>query len=224
MVAAPLALAAVDRRAVADRDERVLERRPRRHVCVGVAGRDRLHPKRLGEVAKRGVAAGVAALVRPLELDEEAVAPERLREPRRRVRVAHGKPGARAAGEAHEPLVQLLEATLLERRRQQLVLAAGKTRTRMRRRQQAAQVRVSRRRLREQRHMRAVGQRDLRARDRPDAERLRRVRELERSVDAVVVGERERSVPELGRANDQLLGQRRTVEEGVRRMRSAART
>ena len=51
------------------------------------------------------------------------------------------------------------------------------------------------------------------------AEVLRGVRELERAVDAVVVGERERVVAELGRAGGELLRQRRAVEERVGRVR-----
>ena len=66
--------------------------------------------------------------------------------------------------------------------------------------------------------MRAAVERELRARDRPHAERLRRVSELERAVDAVVVGECERLVPELRGARRELLGMRRSVEEAVRRM------
>src|SRR5207244_10452092 len=58
----------------------------------------------------------------------------------------------------------------------------------------------------------------LGARDRPYAEVLRRVRELERSVEAVVVGERERLVPELRRPHRELLRLRRAVEKRVRRM------
>jgi hypothetical protein len=42
------------------------------------------------------------------------------------------------------------------------------------------------------------------------------VRELERAVDAVVVGKRERVVPELGGARRQLLRQRGTVQKGIR--------
>ena len=45
---------------------------------------------------------------------------------------------------------------------------------------------------------------------------LRRVRELERAVDAVVVGERKRVVAELCGAGGELLRQRRAVEERVR--------
>jgi hypothetical protein len=62
-------------------------------------------------------------------------------------------------------------------------------------------------------------ERDLRARDGADAERLRRVRELEGAVDAVVIRERERLVAELGGAGGELLGLRRPVEERVRRVR-----
>ena len=67
--------------------------------------------------------------------------------------------------------------------------------------------------------MGAVRERHLRPGDRPDAEVLRRVRELERAVDAVVVGERERLVPELRRARRELLRLRRAVEERVRAVR-----
>ena len=124
MVAAALALAAVERRAVADRDERVLQADARARVRVRVAGDDGLDAERLREVAQRGVPANVAALVRPLQLDEEALAAERLREPRRRVRIAHREAVPRAAGEADEPFVQLLEQRLVERRRHRLGLAA----------------------------------------------------------------------------------------------------
>jgi hypothetical protein len=55
--------------------------------------------------------------------------------------------------------------------------------------------------------VRAVGQRHLGARDRAHAERLGGVRELERAVDAVVVGQRQRVVAELGRTGRQLLGE-----------------
>jgi hypothetical protein len=54
---------------------------------------------------------------------------------------------------------------------------------------ESAEVRVALRRFDEQRHVRAAIEGQLGARDRPDAEVLGRVRELERAVDAVVVGE-----------------------------------
>jgi hypothetical protein len=64
--------------------------------------------------------------------------------------------------------------------------------------------------------MRAVEERHLGAGDRPHAERLRRVRELERAVDAVVVGQRERLVSQLGRARRELFRQRGAVQERIR--------
>ncbi len=51
--------------------------------------------------------------------------------------------------------------------------------------------------------------------DRADAGELRRVRELERAEDAVVVGERERLVAELGRTQRELFGMRGAVEERI---------
>ena len=218
MVAAPLPLAALERGAAADGDEHVLERGAATVVRVDVSRRDRLDAERGGELAQLRVAARVAALVRALQLDVEAVAAEGAREPRRRVRVADGEPVARAAGEADEPLVQLLEQRLVEPRRQRLAVRRV-ARVRVRRGQQPAEVRVAARALHEQRHVRLVRERDLRPGDRPHAEVLRRVRELERAVDAVVVGERERLVAELGRAGRELLRLRRAVEERVRRVR-----
>ena len=218
VVAAPLALAAVERRAVVDGDERVLQADARARVRVRIAGRNRRDAERLGEIAQRRVASHVAALVWTLQLDEEAVAAESLREPRGGVGIADREPVARAAGEADEPFVQLLEQRLLECRRHGLRLAPGRPRVLVRGREQTAEVRVAARRLHEQRHVGPPCERHLRAGDRPHAERLRRVRELERAVDAVVVGQRERLVAELRRANGQFLGQRGPVEEGIRRM------
>jgi hypothetical protein len=89
---------------------------------------------------------------------------------------------------------------------------------RVRRRDQAAEVRVALRRLDEDGHVRAVGERQLRAGDRTHAEVLGSVRELERAVDPVVVGERECRITELGGAHGQLLRQGCPVEERVRRV------
>ncbi len=62
-----------------------------------------------GEVAQQCVPARVAALERPLQLDVEALRPEGLRKRGGGVRVTHAEALPRAAGEAHEPLVQLRE-------------------------------------------------------------------------------------------------------------------
>ena len=197
-----------------DRDEHVLERRPARVVRVDVAGDDRLHAER----ARRGRAGArsgrVAALERPLQLDEEAVGAERPRQPDGGVRVADAEPVAGAAGEADEPLGELGEQRRVERGRQRLG-SFLRARVRVRGREEAAEVRVAAGRLDEQRHVRPTGEGHLGAGDRADADELRRVRELERAVDALVVGERERLVAELGRAQRELLGVRGAVEEGV---------
>ncbi len=207
-VAAPLALGAVQRRAVADGDERVLEHGAAMAVRVHVAGGDGIDAERLGELAQRGVAARVAALVRALELDEEAVAAERGGEPGGGVGIADGEAVARAAGQADEAVVSLGELLQRQRRLEAVV--------RVREGEQPAEVCVSRGGLDKQRDMGAALERHLRARDRPHAEGLRRVRELERAVDAVVVGERERLVAELRSPDHELLGLRRPVEERIR--------
>ena len=188
---------------MADRDEHVLERGAARIVRVDVAGDDGLDAGMRGEVAQERVPAGVAALERPLQLDVEALPPERAGELGGRVRVAHAEPVAGAAGEADEPLVQLREQRRVERGRHELSFL--RPRVRVRRGQQAAEVRVALRRLDEHGHVRAAGEGDLGAGDRADADELRRVGELERAVDAVVVGERERLVAELRRAQRELL-------------------
>ena len=90
--------------------------------------------------------------------------------------------------------------------RQQLTLAAGQPRARVRVGEDAAEIRVALLRLAEQGDMGAAD-RHFGAGDRPHAEVLRGVRELERPVDAVVVGERQRLVAELGRARRELLRQ-----------------
>ena len=81
--------------------------------------------------------------------------------------------------------------------------------------EQTAEIRVTRGRLDEQRHVGAADERYLGAGDRADADELRRMGELERAVDAVMVGQRERLVAELGRAQSQLLGVGSAVEERI---------
>ncbi len=181
---------------------------------MDVAGDHGLDAQGLGEVAKARVPSHVPPLERALELDEEAIRPKACGEPGGGVRVLDREPEARAAREADETLVQLLEQRLVERRVQRRL-------ARLRTGPACAAV-SSRHRFAYPCALStssvtcdAIPERDLRAGDRPDAERLRSVRELERAVDAVVVGERERLVAELGRANRELLGQRGAVEERV---------
>ena len=181
---------------------------------MDVAGDDGLDARVRGEVAQERVPARVAALERPLQLDVEALRPEGARERDGGVRVAHAEPVAGAAGEADEPLVQLREQRQVERGRQQLAfLRAACARAR-----RSAAGRGSRS---------PAATRRAASRGTPpwsvtsapvigaDADELRRVRELERAVDAVVVGERERLVAELGRPQRQLLRVRGAVEERI---------
>ena len=145
-----------------------------------------------------------------LQLDVEAVTPEGPGEPPGGVRVDDAEPVPRASGETDEALVQLLQKRLVERGLQPLAGVGGG--------EQATEVRVASRRLDEQRDVSSALQGHLGAADRPDAERLRGVRELERSVDAVVVGECQRLVAELCRSHGELFRERCAVQERVRRM------
>jgi hypothetical protein len=124
-----------------------------------------------------------------------------------------------APGEADEPVVQLFEQALVQcgicRR---LGFPSDRSRVCVRRRDQPAEVRVALRRLDEDGHVRAVGESQLGAGNGAHAEMLGRVRELERAVDPVVVGECECGIAELGGADCELLRQRRSVEERVRRV------
>ena len=121
---------------------------------MDVAGREGLHAERFGELLKGGVSAHVASLVRSLQLDEEAVWPERRRKPRC-ARSGSGLPTpARAAREADEPLAELAE---------QLEVSAGGSGSApscgrvsfMRGREETAEVGVASRGLDEERDMRA---------------------------------------------------------------------
>ena len=143
MIAAPLSLATVEGAAVTDGDEDVLQRRPASMVRMNVARDECRDAEYAGEIAQTGVAARVATLVRTLELDEEAVRAEGTGKARGTVGVAHRDSVPRAAGEADEPLVQLLEQVWIERRiHGRLTFFSFRPRVRMRSRDQPAQVRV----------------------------------------------------------------------------------
>src|SRR4029077_6628456 len=99
-VAAALLLAAVERSAAADRNERVLEERAPRLVGVHVAGGDGVDAGVGGEIPQGGIASRVTSLVGPLQLDEEVVAAEGTRQADGDVRIAHGEAVVSAAGQA----------------------------------------------------------------------------------------------------------------------------
>ena len=104
-VATALGLGLVEARQQAHRHERVLETRAVRMVGVHVARRNAGHAQPLGELREHAVARAVAAPERALELDAEALAPERGEQP---IPVAHGRAVARAAGQAQKPVRVLL--------------------------------------------------------------------------------------------------------------------
>ena len=204
MVAAPLALAAVERRAVADRDERVLQAQASRVMRVDVAGRDDRDSERFSKLLELRVPAGVATLVRPLQLDVE-----RARNARASSARAFGsttpRPWRAQPESATSPSACSLEHLDARLGGEQVALLPRHAGARVRVGEDAAEIRVAALRLAEQRDVCAAVERHLSAGDRADAEVLRGMRELERPVDAVVVGERERVVAELGGAGDELL-------------------
>ena len=61
--------------------------------------------------------------------------------------------------------------------------------------------------------MRPVRERHLGAGDRLETERLRRLRERHRAVQAIAIGEREGLIAELVRRHREVFGERRAVEE-----------
>jgi hypothetical protein len=167
---------------------------------VDVARCDRLDAEVLREVPQEDCSPRVSALERTLELDVEALAAERASKPRRCVRVEQPEPPPRAARKADETLGLLHDRLERHGGRQRLaVLSPRAARPRVGGGQQPAEVGVPAPRLHEQCDVRAAVERHLGAGDRPHAEGLRRLCELERPVDAVVVGERERLVAELRR-------------------------
>jgi hypothetical protein len=143
-VPAPLLLAALERRPAADRHEHVLEQCAPRVVRVDVAGRDGLDAEVLREVTQERVSPRVSTLERSLELDEEAIAPKCRRKRRGGIWVSNSEPAARATREADQPLAQLRDRLERHRGRKRLsIFTARPACSRVRCRQQAAEVRVA---------------------------------------------------------------------------------
>ncbi len=241
-VAAPGRLGLVERRAQPHGHHRVLKGGAVSGVRMDVSSGDAGHFEPLGQLGQQPVAPAVVAPEGPLELDPEALRPKGAQEPSRpRSRldgpVVHQtghSTVARAARQADDPLRVLLEVgerdagLLVERvlpgpdaRARPLPahpLARPAARPRVRTRDQATEVRVARPGLAEQRHVRAVVERELGARDRPDAVGLERLGHLHGAVEPVVVGQRERLVTLLGGGGRELHRVRGSVQEGEGRM------
>ncbi len=196
-----MALAGVQRGVHPDRHQGVLQVGAGDRVGVRVAGGDQLDPQPLGQLGEQPVAAGVAAPVGALQLDREPLAAEhRPQRPGGVLGLAQpalaDQPGdvpvAGAAGQAVQPLGVGRE--LLERRRRCPAVVG------VRQRDQPAEVAVAPLVLGEQRHVRAVGQRQLAAGDRAQAGVAGCAGELHRPAEAVVVGQGEGVVAQLGGA------------------------
>ncbi len=212
-VAAPDRLGGIERQVVAQRHERVLQRRARARVGVHVAGGDGRHPEPLRQLGQLAVARAVMALEGPLQLDAQAVRPEGGQQPPQRRLVVHAV--VRAAAQQHQPGRVLLQR--LERHRgRRLVLVAI---VHVGARDDPAEVAPAGRVLHQQRHVAPVGQIHLGAVDRPQPQWLGRHRELHRARDPVVVGHRHRLVPGRGGGRRELRGRRRAVQEGEGRVR-----
>jgi len=91
VVAAPLALARLERGVVPDRHEDVLERSTPRMVGVGITGDDGLDPGMRGKIAQKHIPVDVAALEGALQLHVEALWPEDAGERGGRVRITDAK-------------------------------------------------------------------------------------------------------------------------------------
>ena len=101
-VAAPLWLGGIERGVQAHGDQRVLQRRAGARVRVHVAGRHARHPEPLGHPLEPPVARPVVAQERPLELDPQAIRPERVEQAPKRELVVHA--AQRAPAQADQPL------------------------------------------------------------------------------------------------------------------------
>jgi hypothetical protein len=207
-VAAAQRLRGVQRGVAAQGDECVLQRRPRARVRVDVAGGHRRQAQPLGQLGEPAVARAVVAVERALELDAQSVGAEDPPQPLEARLVVDAL--ARAAAQADEP-----GGVLLERRERhdgrRLALVAV---VHVRGRDDPAEVAPARRVLDQQRDVAAVLERHLRPVDRLQPEAGGGLRELHRAAQAVVVGERERLVPQLHGRPHQLVGERSPVEEG----------
>ena len=207
-VAAPQRLGRVERRVVAQRHEGVLQRCPRERVGVDVPGGHRGQPQPRSQPGQAPVARTVVALEGPLQFDEQVLGPEGSAQPAQRRFVVH--PLAGAAAEAHEPGGVILDRLQRHGRRGLTRVAPVRVRTR----EDPAQVAPALLRVDQQPDVATVLEVDLRAVDRLDPDLLGGLRELHRARQAVVVGQGEGGVAELGRGIGQLVGQRGAVEEG----------
>ncbi len=206
---------AIERRASTDSDLHIVQPVSLAAVVMDATSRHDAKLQGLGDVDQRSGQGQITPHAIALQLDEESVsselfptafgAPARRREP-------FGFEGPRqqsalpATREHDQPILTRGERIEREPR----VEAIG---AEVSLREQPAEVGVSLRRLGEQREVRSVGERHLGAGDRLETERLRRLRERHRAVQAVAIGEGEGLIAELVGGRDEILGERGTVEK-----------
>ena len=244
VVAASQRLACVERGVVGERHERVLQLGPGARVRMDVAGGHA--PDSQSPCLRRqcAVARTVVAGVRALQLHVQAIPPERVQQPSRNGLVVAAASDHRALGAArqadqalgvvdHRLHVNPRLAALAPRRavtgvrvgeRDDPAEVAPAARVAHEQRQVTSRVRP----VRTVRHTAAItilaGARraesdvDLRAVDRPHPAVRCDLRQLHRSRERVVVGQRQRRVAQLARALHQLVRQRDAVQERVRRV------
>ena len=185
---------------VAQRDERVLQRRSRTRVRVDVAGGDRRHPEPLRELGELAVAGAVMALEGALELDAQMVGTEGGQQPPQRRLVVDAVIGA--AAQQHEAGGVLLERLERDRGRRLLRVAIVHVRAG----DDPAQVAPALLVLDQQCDVATVREVHLDAVDGTQTERLGGDRELHRAGDPVVVGDRHRLMAGLDRRGGELRG------------------
>ncbi len=187
---------------------RVVEHATRRHDGKLHVVRDIQQCPRRGEISTHTVA---------LNLHEKPLLPEDglavLREPAGgieplRLEGSRQQPIAAGAGENDQPVVTRFERGERQSRIEPLGAQVGL-------RQQATEIRVALRSLRKQHDMTAITECDFGAGDRLHAERLRGVRECERAVDAVAVGEGDGGVSEPMRFSEELVGWGGSIEKRI---------
>ena len=244
VVAASQRLGCVKRGVVGERHKRVLQLGPGACVRMDVAGGHTpdSQPPRLRR--QRTIARTIVAGIRALQLHVQTLPPERVQQPPRSGLVAaaaadHG--ALRAARQADQALGVVDHRLQVNPRLAALASRRALTGVRMGERDDPAEVAPAARVAHEQRQMASpalpvraarhragvsvrVGARradshvDLRAVDRPHAAVRRGLRQLHRSGERVVVGQRKRRVTQLAGALHQLVRQRHAVQERVRRV------
>ncbi len=227
-VATAQRLGGVERRAVAQCHERVLQLGPAACMRMHVAAGHARHPEPPRERRQRAVAGAVVPRIGTLQLHAQVLRAERLEQAPCDRLVADAAADRRvpgAARQADEALRVVEHRLQRDRRLAPLALPRTVTGVCVGQREDPADVAPASPVAHQQREMAPAGtaaggcgEIDLRAVDRPDPVVRRHLGQLHRARDRVVIGQRQRRVPELARAMSQLIGQRHAIQERVGRV------